>query len=73
MQRNQSYKSGHFNSSRNHENSSMKKETDKDINNRGIMPVVDVRISSENEVEMKSISDSLRNNTRSRNSTWGIN
>ena len=61
MQRNQSYKSGHSNSSASHENSSTRKGTYKNRNKRGIMPVVDDRISSENEVEMKSISNSFRN------------
>ena len=54
MQRNQSYMSDHFNSSENHKNSSTRKETDKDSNNRGIMPVVNDKISSENEVEMNT-------------------
>ena len=58
MQRNQTHKSGHFSSSANH-NSSTRKETDNIGNKRGIMPLVDVRISSEIEVEMKRISDSV--------------
>ena len=51
----------HSNISANHENSSTRKEKDEDSNNRGLMPVLNIRISSENEVEMKSISDSVEN------------
>ena len=61
MQRNQLHKSGHLNSSAYHENSSTRKETDKNRNIRGIMTLVNDKIRSDNEIEIKSISDSVEN------------
>ena len=61
MQRNQLHMSGQVNNSAHHGNSSSSEKTDKNRDNRRIIPVVDGRIISENDVKMKSIFDSVGN------------